>query len=532
MSSIELGSVIVDALVGMGATDVVLAPGSRSAPLALALDRADKAGSLRLHVRIDERVAAFTALGLAKESGRAVAVVTTSGTAVANLAPAMMEAEAAGVPLIAITADRPAFYVGTGASQTTDQVGVFGPSALAVIRLSSSSGRADAWAAAVYRAVVIAEGRRTRRRGPVQLNVEFGVPLVGELPAAEPRGIEVARSRPADVTELDGRRTVVLVGDATPEQGAEARALAELSGAPLLAEPSSNARAGANAIAAYRHLLDGVGEGIERVICFGHQTLTRPVTALLRRDGVEVVVVADGALWPDVSHRALIIADRVALEPQDDAWLAAWREADVEWSAAHRLDVSAQEPVADVRGLQSVAGRDLDQQAVADSVLASLGAEHDLVVGSSSIIRALDLSPVNPTPPRVYANRGLAGIDGTLATAMGLALSSGRPTTLILGDLTMQHDLGSLARPASEPRADVRVVVADDNGGSIFHTLEQGAPEYADSFERVFGTPQDVDLVAVADAMGWDAVRVSTREELDAALASRAEFIVASVPRG
>lgn len=508
MSSIELGSVIVDALVGMGATDVVLAPGSRSAPLALALDRADKAGSIRLHVRIDERVAAFTALGLAKESRRAVAVVTTSGTAVANLAPAVMEAEAAGIALIAITADRPAFYVGTGASQTTDQVGIFGPSAPTVIRLSSGSGRPAAWAAAVYRAVVAAEGRRTRRPGPVQLNVEFGVPLVGELPPAQPRGIEVAASRGADVVELDDRRTVVLVGDATPAEGAEARALAELSGAPLLAEPSSNARTGPNAIAAYRELLDGPGAGIERVVCFGHQTLTRPVTALLRREAVEVVVVASGALWPDVSHRASIIADRVALGDQDPAWLEAWRRADA-----------------------ASGGSGFGQQQVADAVLAALTPDDDLVVGSSSIIRALDLSPIHPNPPRVYANRGLAGIDGTVATATGIALSSGRPTTLLLGDLTLQHDLGSLARPASEPHADLRIVVADDNGGSIFHTLEQGAPEYADSFERVFGTPQDLNLVAIAQAMGWRAVRVASAAELHTALRSEAEFIVASVPR-
>ncbi|HRA75038.1 MAG TPA: thiamine pyrophosphate-binding protein, partial [Propionicimonas sp.] len=132
MSSVELASVVVDALLGMGVTDVVLAPGSRSAALALAAHRADRQGALRLHVRVDERVAGFTALGLAKESGRAAAVVTTSGTAVANLAPAAMEARAAGVPLVLVTADRPAHLVGTGANQTADQVGAFGPSALGV----------------------------------------------------------------------------------------------------------------------------------------------------------------------------------------------------------------------------------------------------------------------------------------------------------------------------------------------------------------------------------------------------------------
>ena len=510
MSSIELGSVIVDALLGMGVTDIVLSPGSRSAALALAAERADRAGPLRLHVRVDERVAGFTALGLAKESGRAVAAVTTSGTAVANLAPAAMEARAAGVPLVLVTADRPAHLVGTGANQTGDQVGAFGPSALGVIRLSSESGDADAWAAGVHRAVVLAEGRRSRQPGPVQLNVEFAPPLVGELPQSRARGLAVSRSGGHSAVELDGRRTVVLVGDATAAVGLEARALAEVSGAPLLAEPSSNARSGTHAIAGYRELLGGVGAGIERVVVAGHPTLSRPVTALLSRRDVELVVVTGTAAWIDPGHRADVVADRVLLGDQDPGWLDAWRDADAALAPA---------------------GGGFTQRHVADAVLASLGPGDDLVLGSSSIIRAADLSPVSAAPPRVFANRGLAGIDGTVATATGIALAGGRPTTVLLGDLTLQHDLGALVRPAQEPRARLRIVVADDGGGSIFHGLEQGAPAYADSFERVFGTPQGVDLVAVGKALGWRAARASSAAELAAALAGDAELVVAPVTR-
>ena len=510
MSSIELGAVVIDALLGMGVTDVLLAPGSRSAALALAADRADRARALRLHVRVDERVAGFTALGLAKESGRAVAVITTSGTAVANLAPAAMEARASGVPLVLITADRPAHLVGTGANQTADQVGAFGSSALGVVRLSSESGDADAWAAGVHRAVVLAEGRRSRQPGPVQLNVEFAVPLVGDLPPLRRRGLEVSRSGGHTLVELDGRRTVVLVGDATPAAGLEARALAEVSGAPLLAEPSSNARSGPNAIAGYRDLLAGVGADIERVIVVGHPTLSRPVTALLSRADVELVVVASAASWIDPGHRAAVVADRVLLEDQDPAWLPRWRAADAG------------------PGLPD----GFSQRHVADAVLASLGAGDDLVLGSSSIIRAADLSPISPAPPRVFANRGLAGIDGTVATATGIALAGRRPTTVLLGDLTLQHDLGALVRPAQEPAARLRIVVADDGGGSIFHGLEQGAPAYADSFERVFGTPQGVDLAAVGSALGWRSRLVRTHGELADALAGRTELIVARLSRG
>lgn len=503
MSSIALASHLIDALVGVGITDVVLAPGSRSAALALAVDRADKAGQLRLHVRIDERVAAFTALGIAKGSGRAAAVITTSGTATANLGPAAMEATAAGVPLLLITADRPAHLIGTGANQTGDQAGILGPSALSVIRLSSESGGAAAWIAATQRAVIIAEGRRSRRPGAVQLNVEFEAPLVGQLPASAPAPLLVSSSGGYTSVQLDSRRSVVLVGDANASVGAEARAVAELSGAPLLAEPSSNARAGANAIPDYRLRLATLGRSIERVIVFGHPTLSRPVTALLSRDDVELVVVSSGATWIDPGHRVDVIADRVLLDEQDPDWLARWRE--------------PLPPPVDA------------QYDVAAAVLGALGPEDDLMLGASSIIRAADLAPIQQRGPRVFANRGLAGIDGTIATATGLALATGHPTTVLLGDLTAQHDLGALVRPPGEPWPEsLRVVVVDDQGGSIFAGLEQGGPEYAGSFDRVFRTAQGVDLAAVAASLGWKSVR-TTVDGVGAALHGDGQFIVVAL---
>lgn len=509
MSSIHLGSTIIDTLISMGMRDVVLAPGSRSAALALAADRADRAGMLRLHVRVDERVASFTALGLAKAGRRPVAVITTSGTAVANLAPAAMEARNAGIPLIFLTADRPAHFVGTGASQTADQLGALGPSALGVVRLSSESGGPAAWAAGVHRAVVLAAGYRTRQPGPVQLNAEFAAPMVAELPAPGEWPLLVSPSQPGAAYRAERpARTVVLAGDAAPEVGAEARRVAESVGAPLLAEPTSNARGGFCAIAGYRELLGTLGREIERVVVFGHPTLSRPVTALISRPDIELIVVSPTASWPDPGHRAAVVADAVELTEQDEAWLARWR-------------------AADTAGL----GEGFTQRHVARAVLASLGSGDDLVLGSSSIIRAADALPVVDDVPRLFANRGVAGIDGTIATATGIALSDARPTTVLIGDLTAQHDLGALVRPTLEPWPGLRVVVADDNGGSIFHGLEQGAPEYADSFERVFGTPQGLDLAAVAAAMGWHAVRVRTAQELDDALRSEADFIVATVAR-
>lgn len=500
MNAPLLGAVIVGALKACGVTDVVLAPGSRNAPVALALHAADASGRIRLHVRVDERVAGFTALGLAKGSGRLAAVVTTSGTATANLAPAAMEARNAGVPLLCITADRPAEAVGTGANQTAEQVGILGASAVGLVRLSGDSGSPPAWAAAVQRACALASGVRTRRPGPVQLNVEFAPPLVGPVPDVAVRAADLTPAAAGPAVVLDGVETVVLAGDASPAVGARARAVAEAAGAPLLAEPSSNARAGANSVAAYRLLLDSpLAARIRRVVCFGHPTLSRAVGRLLARADVELVVVADRADWFDVGHKASLVVDDVTLAAQPAGWLEEWRAAD--------------------RAAVPAATRRTDRAAIVAAVVTSAGAGGNLFLGSSLTIRDADLAPIPAEPATVYANRGAAGIDGTLATATGVALATGRPTTVLVGDLTLQHDLGALVVPPLEPAADLRVVVVHDDGGAIFHTLEQGAPAYADAFERVFGTPQGVDLAAVGAALGWRVRTVADPAELGALLA-------------
>ncbi|MGO1384386.1 MAG: 2-succinyl-5-enolpyruvyl-6-hydroxy-3-cyclohexene-1-carboxylic-acid synthase [Arachnia sp.] len=503
MTSPMLGATIVSALSACGVTDVVLAPGSRNASLALALHEADARDVVRLHVRIDERVAAFTALGLAKGSGRVVAVVTTSGSAVGNLVPAAMEAKAAGIGLLLVTADRPAEMIGTGANQTGEQVGAFGSTALSTVRLSSLSGDVDAWAAAVQRAHVTASGLRTRRPGPVHINAEFSPPLIGTVPEVEVSLPEVNGSDGVMVHEVaDAQHTVVLVGDASATMGMEARALAEVAGLPLFAEPSSNARIGVSAVAQYRLLLgSALGSQIRRVICFGHPTLSRPVSALLSRRDVEVVVVSDRAEWTDVGSQAAAVVDRVLVPDGDPNWLERWREADRKL-AAERAAMSG-----------------WDGHFVAEAVVAAVGAGEQLFFGSSQSIRDADLAPIHPSPARVWANRGLSGIDGTLSTAVGVAMATGEPTTLLVGDLTLQHDMGALVAPPLETGCDIRVVVADDDGGAIFSTLEQGGPDHRVAFERVFGTPQGVDLAGMASVLGWQTSTVANEAELRAVLA-------------
>ncbi|GAA3227936.1 2-succinyl-5-enolpyruvyl-6-hydroxy-3-cyclohexene-1-carboxylic-acid synthase [Oerskovia jenensis] len=514
---------IVAGLVADGVTDVVLSPGSRSAALAYALAAADEAGLLVLHVRIDERAAAFLALGLSRGSQtvdgaggpRPVAVVTTSGTAAANLHPAVLEAHHAGVPLVLLTADRPHELRGTGANQTTDQVGLYGSAVRQAADVPAPDGRPGELRdlrAVLVRALAGARGTRSRHPGPVHLNVAFREPLVppaslGALPAdaheppASPDRTLVAGVRdevgpwPLDST----RATVLVAGDGA---GPDARRLAESRGWPLLAEASSGAAAGSHAVAAHRLVLGALGHRVERVVVMGRPTLSRPVQQLLARDDVEVLVVAPGGgPWPDAARSAHAILPGVPAgwwsgPTGDRAWLDAWRGAGEAARKVVAERVSAPGPTTPL--------------AVAAAVAEASGPEDVLVVGSSNPVRDLDLVVDWAVSPLVLANRGLAGIDGMLSTATGVALAAaraGRRTRALVGDLTFLHDVGGLLRGPHEPAADLQVVVVNDDGGSIFATLEYGAlaeeaPATASAFERVFSTPHGADLAALCAGYG------------------------------
>jgi 2-succinyl-5-enolpyruvyl-6-hydroxy-3-cyclohexene-1-carboxylate synthase len=494
-TSTELARGVVGALIGAGVTDVVLAPGSRNAPLGFAAVDAAEAGLLRLHTRVDERTAGFLALGLTK-TGAPAAVICTSGTAVANLHPAVLEAAHAGLRLVAVTADRPQRLHGTGANQTTDQVGIFGP-----LVETRDLDHAPSWL--------------TFWGGPLHLNVRFDEPLVPDdrwVPDIE-RGEKPQQVRPTvHETVAPGPRTVVVAGD---DAGPPARILAEQGNWPLFAEPSSGSRTGGNPIRSYRLLLHGdLGARIERVVVFGHPTLSRPVSRLLARDDVMVLDAGVQGVW---SERPFPVDDRFSSgrpacdEPDDPAWLDEWRTADR--SVSRQLDaLLAAEP-------------DLTPYEVAGAVSRALPPEGLLVVGASSPIRDLDLmvAPYAVGDRRkVIANRGLSGIDGTVSTAIGAAL--GRPTSsralALLGDVTFLHDMTGLVLGPHETRPDLMLVVVNDDGGSIFSMLEQGAAAYADRYETLFGTPHGVDLAALCAATRTPHLQVRSLPELEQALAN------------
>jgi 2-succinyl-5-enolpyruvyl-6-hydroxy-3-cyclohexene-1-carboxylate synthase len=502
--------VIIGELISHGIRDVVLAPGARSAPLAYECLEADRIGLLRLHVRIDERTAGFLGLGLAKGSGAPVAVLTTSGTATANLHPAVLEAWHAHVPLIVITASRPRSVINTGSNQTTDQDQLFGRQVRGFAALSDEVLDHRTWRFEIARIMTAAIGSRTRMPGPVQLNVEFSEPLVpaeSAWPPPAPELVITSSDALAEPTALsDGTQTVIVAGDCRPDIGAAVADLAAEAAVPLFAEPSSNARCGA-ALSTYRLLLSStLAEEIERVVVFGRPTLSRPVTRLLSRDDIELVVVSAYADWIDPGRAASLVTDAVTLpNPRDRGWFEAWRQADR--VVRERLDVLlTAQPYFTGPGL-------------AAAVWSALDADDVLFAGSSSPIRDLDLAPVKPAPPLVYANRGLSGIDGNVSTAAGLALALERPTHALIGDLTALHDATGLVVGPEEPRPDLRLVVANDDGGSIFATLEQGLPAHMGAFERLFGTPVGLQFEALAAAAAIGYRRVQNAEALAEVLA-------------
>ncbi|GAB3131975.1 2-succinyl-5-enolpyruvyl-6-hydroxy-3-cyclohexene-1-carboxylic-acid synthase [Tsukamurella serpentis] len=490
--------VIVDELVRGGVTDVVLCPGSRNAPLAFAVHAADTRGELRLHVRIDERTAGFLAVGLAAATRRPVPVIMTSGTAVANLSPAVFEANYARVPLLVISANRPYELLGSGANQTIEQFGIFGNQVRAALSLGLAEpglDRNSQWRSAVCRALAAARGARTGNAGPVQFDIPLREPLVPDDPSPE-----LVRGRPdggpwtvAPVATLDVPLPIDLTPDTVVVSGHGAGENPALAGLPTVAEPTSPQAAGAAQQLLHPWALPSL-KPRQAIIC-GRPTLHREVSALLADPEVTVYAVTTGPRWPDVSGNVAATGTRVVPvgEPDPD-WLRRCADADAE----------ARRAVDDGLGGEPVTGLH-----VARAVCALLRPDDQLVVGASNPVRDVALAGHLPPGVRVLSNRGVAGIDGTVSTAVGAALSHPqRRTVALMGDLTFVHDASGLLIGPQEPRPDdLTIVVANDNGGGIFSLLEQGeerfsGSEYDGGAARVFGTPHGTDIGALCAAYG------------------------------
>jgi 2-succinyl-5-enolpyruvyl-6-hydroxy-3-cyclohexene-1-carboxylate synthase len=506
--------IVVDELIRGGVRDVVLCPGSRNAPLAFALHDADRAGRLRLHVRIDERTAGFLAVGLAASAGSPVCVAMTSGTAVANLGPAVVEANYARVPLVVLSANRPYELLGTGANQTMEQLGYFGTQVRATISLGLAEGATDTmaalnaqWRSATCRVLVAAKGSRSANAGPVQFDIPLREPLVPDAndsddprpyaPTGRPDGSPwtftppVTFDQPLDIDVTPN--TVVIAG-----HGAGVHP--NLVALPTVAEPTAP-----QATTSLRplHPLTLTSLRPDQVIMLGRPTLHRPVSALLADSSVPVFALTTGPRWPDVSGNSQATGTRVVISgTPDEAWLRACDAAN-----AHAVDTVREQ----LRAHPLTTGLH-----VAAAVADALRPGDQLVLGASNPVRDVALVGLKAPGVHVRSNRGVAGIDGTVSTAIGAALAHERtggdhvPRTIaLIGDLTFVHDSSGLLIGPTEPiPKNLTIVVSNDNGGGIFELLEQGDPRFSDVSSRVFGTPHDVDVGALCRAYHVDCRQV------------------------
>jgi 2-succinyl-5-enolpyruvyl-6-hydroxy-3-cyclohexene-1-carboxylate synthase len=485
--------VVVDELIRGGVRDVVLCPGSRNAPLAFALRDADSAGRVRLHVRIDERTAGFLALGLAVSGGAPVPVVMTSGTAVANLGPAVVEANYARVALIVLSANRPYEVLGTGANQTMEQLGYFGTQVRAAISLGLAeegpermAAQNAQWRSATCRVLVAATGSRTANAGPVQFDLPLREPLVpdheadvqaGAAPSGRPAGMPWTYTPPVTFDQpLDidlSRDTLVISGHGAGEQP-------NLATLPTVAEPTApHAPVPLHPLAL--PLLRPA-----QVIMLGRPTLHRSVSALLADPAVPVFALTTGA--------------------PSAGWLRRCAEANRRAVEAVRGQLAAHPLTTGLHVAAAVADtmRDGDQ----------------LVLGASNPVRDAALVGLNSKGITVRSNRGVAGIDGTVSTAIGAALAhdrSGGGTVALIGDLTFVHDASGLLIGPTEPVPQhLTIVVSNDNGGGIFELLEQGDPRFSDVSSRIFGTPHDIDVGALCRAYHVECRQIEVDDLADA----------------
>lgn len=524
---------LVDEWLRGGVRHAVVAPGSRSTPLALAL--AARAGDeLALHVFHDERSASFAALGLGRATGVPAVLLCTSGTAAANFHPAVVEAHQDEVPMIVCTADRPPELRDVAAPQTIEQVGLFGAS----VRWAVDPGVPDdavrgTWRSLAARSVLDACGPRP---GPVHLNLPFRDPLVGTpgpLPDAAADGgawhptfvgtpVLDEASLASLAALLDQQRGVIVAGAAACDPEA-VHALAEATGWPVLADPRSGCRLPrATTVGAFDAVLRHAGFAADHaptvVLRLGYAPASKVLMQWLLASGARQVQVHATPAWIDPDHRVVrVVADPTALcralalrvrGAAGTTWAARWRRAESVAQAALDAGTAA-----------------LSEPAIARTVGASVPDGGSLVVSSSMPVRDVEWYVAPRHGLTVHANRGANGIDGVVSTAVGVALASGAPTALLIGDLAFLHDANGLLALAGRT-VDLTIVVVDNAGGAIFSFLPQRAQLPVERFEQLFGTPTGTDPAAVARAHGLEVVEAATLDDVRAAVARRGTKVV------
>ena len=499
-----LARVIVRQIVQAGITDAVLAPGSRNAPLSIAFYQAEQAGLIRLHVKIDERGAAFFALGLTKATGRPVPVICTSGTAVANFHPAVLEASHSNAPLLLLTADRPARLRRTGANQTTEQARIFGK---AVRYFADISGAAYPMELPF----------NSLQSGPVHLNLQFEEPLIGDsdtswldqIKIAAPR--EFDRKGPGTFHTKSTRGLLVIGHDRGGLSHESVDKFASELGWPVIAEdPLSFESATSHASIFLTSTKIRSEVKPDTVVIIGRTTLSRSVNSLIAQARKTVIIDPRmGTVDQDrMGNQKFLALPRIEVPTADPDWVATWK----------KLGERASKVVSELNTWS--------EETFARDFAAALPAGASLFVASSRPIRDLEGFAQPRKDLQVFANRGLAGIDGNISTALGIA-SRSEKTFAVLGDLAFLHDVSALAH-AGNP--DLRLFVIDNDGGGIFSTLPQAG---VDGFEKIFGTPHGRDIQAIAKSFGVKTSTISTSAELTKVVTAPIngfEIIVVQVP--
>jgi 2-succinyl-5-enolpyruvyl-6-hydroxy-3-cyclohexene-1-carboxylate synthase len=480
-----LARVIVRQIIEAGVTDVVISPGSRNAPLSIAFHQASVKGLIKLHVRIDERTAAFFALGIAKASGRPVPIVCTSGTAVANYHPAVLEASHTNVPLLVLTADRPASLRRTGANQTTEQARIFGK---AVRYFADVSG-------SVYPMELPFNSLQS---GPVHLNIQFEEPLIGDksdnwlndLTIAAPKVFD--RKTPGTFYTKSTRGVLVIGQDRGGLSADAVRSFAEELSWPVIAEDPltfKNAISHASVFLTSKTIAEDLAP--DTVVVIGRTTLSRSINSFIKSARKEIVIDPRMATVDSdrMANQKFLQLPKVEVQPADADYAEKW----------HKYSQRAMKMVADISTWS--------EALIAREIAAGVPSGTSLFVSSSRPIRDLEGFAVARDGVETFANRGLAGIDGNISTALGIA-SQRTSTVAVLGDLGFLHDLTGLIHKEA---INLKIFVINNDGGGIFSTLSQRG---VDGFEDVFGTPHGLDPAAIATSMGIAAKTIDSQAQL------------------
>ncbi len=547
-----LASALVEELARSGVRCAFLSPGSRSSPIALALDREP---AIELTVIVDERSTGFAALGAALATGMPSVVACTSGSAAANLHPAVVEADQAGVPLIVLTSDRPAELRGIGAGQTIEQIGLYAGATRWFSEVGTHGADDDGllhMRATACRAVAEA----TTGRGPVHLNVAWRDPLGpdpagDEVTASDPLAIEGrSEGRPltaglsgrdpaeplvAALAEAVGRaeRGMIVVGR-LPDRNLVAAivSLAERTGFPVLADATSQLRFGSHdrsaVVTSYDLIVRAASADLapDLVLRFGDLPTSKPLRSWLREHAADQIVIDPPGHWNEPSRiaGAFVRCDAAALvtavapklgtaPPQPSAWLRRW--ADAERAAQDAISAALD-------------GVGLSEPGIQRSLSGLYGDGERVLIASSMPIRDAEaFVPGGSAAVTIHANRGANGIDGLVSTGAGIARATAAPTWIVLGDLALVHDLGGLAAAATVD-APLRIVVVDNGGGGIFDFLPQAGQVDGNRFTELFTTPAAIDVEAAAATFGFEYRRIGDESEL--AAVAEAGRVLAHVP--